>query len=156
MRDHREGGGLVPYDLSVDGELQAPRAGLHPDLLRPGEEDSFFVQVVRVGQNRGGELEYLQYSDVFYDHEIQEPILRVGPRGREPTASGVTAVADRQADRAMLALVAIQRQRDLLCLVLPGYLERGPQIGQFPPLFFISASAAPETSGWLGPTARCG
>src|SRR5215211_4190031 len=26
--------GLVPYDLSVDGELQAPRACLNPDLLR--------------------------------------------------------------------------------------------------------------------------
>ncbi len=39
----------------------------------------FFAQVVRVGQNRGGELEYLQYSDVFYDYEVKEPILGVGP-----------------------------------------------------------------------------
>jgi hypothetical protein len=68
----------------------------------------FFAQVVRVGQNRGGELEYLQYSDVFYDHEVKEPILGVGPRCREPTASGVTALADRQADRAKFSLGAVQ------------------------------------------------
>jgi hypothetical protein len=41
-RYHRENNGLVPYDLSVNGELQAPRAGLDPNLLRPGEEDSAF------------------------------------------------------------------------------------------------------------------
>ena len=111
---------------SPSSELQAPRARLHPDLLARKKTPS---QVVRVGQDRGGELEHLQYSDVFYDHEIQEPILGDGPRGREPAATGVTAVADRQADRAKFALVAIQRQRDLLCLVLPGYLERGPQMG---------------------------
>ncbi len=78
LRDHREHGGLVPYDLSVNGELQAPRAGLDSDLLRPGKEDPFFVQVVRVGQDRGGELEYLLHSDIFYDHEVQESVLRVG------------------------------------------------------------------------------
>jgi hypothetical protein len=49
LRNHREHGGFVPYDLSVDGELQAPRTGLDPYLLGPGEEDPFFVQVVRVG-----------------------------------------------------------------------------------------------------------
>ena len=73
LRDHREHGGFIPYDLPVDGELKAPRARLHPDLLRAGEEDPFFVQVVRVGQDRGGELEYLPYSEVFYDHEVKEP-----------------------------------------------------------------------------------
>ena len=68
----------------------------------------FFAQVVRVCQNRGGEFEYLQYSDAFYDHEVKEPILGVGPRCRQPTASGVTALADRQADRAKFALGAVQ------------------------------------------------
>ena len=43
LRHHREDGGLIPYDLSVDGELQAPRACLNLDLFRPGEEDPFFV-----------------------------------------------------------------------------------------------------------------
>ena len=41
LRHHRKDGGLGPYDLSVDGELQAPRARLHPDLLRSGEENPF-------------------------------------------------------------------------------------------------------------------
>src|SRR5215211_8889844 len=109
LRHHREDGGLIPYDLSVDGELQAPRARLDPDLLRPGEEDPFFVQVVRVGQNRGSELEYLLHPDVFYDHEVQEPIFGVGLGGREPTAACVAAVTDRQVDRAKFALLAIHR-----------------------------------------------
>src|SRR5829696_2354207 len=95
LRYHREDGGLIPYDLSVDGELQAPRARLDPDLLRPGKEDPFFVEVVRSSKNRGGELEHLLHPDVFYDHEVQEPVLGVGPRRREPTATGVAAVADR-------------------------------------------------------------
>src|SRR5215208_4885415 len=95
LRYHREDGGLIPYDLSVDGELQAPRARLDPDLLRPGKEDPFFVQVVRSSKNRGGELEHLLHRDVFYDHEVKEPVLGVGPRRREPTATGVAAVADR-------------------------------------------------------------
>jgi len=42
-RYRRENCRLVPYDLSVNGELQTPRAGLDPDLLRPGEEDPFLV-----------------------------------------------------------------------------------------------------------------
>jgi hypothetical protein len=42
-RYHRENNRLVPYDLSVDGELQASRADLDSNLLRPGEEDPFFV-----------------------------------------------------------------------------------------------------------------
>lgn len=42
-RYRRENGGVVPYDLSVNGELQATRACLDPDLLRPGEEDPFFI-----------------------------------------------------------------------------------------------------------------
>jgi hypothetical protein len=45
LRYHREDGGLIPYDLSVDGELQAPRARLDPDFLRAGKEDPCFVQV---------------------------------------------------------------------------------------------------------------
>ena len=69
LRYHREDGGLIPYDLSVDGELQAPRARLDPDFLRAGKEDPYFVQVVRSSKNRGGELEHLLHPDVFYDHE---------------------------------------------------------------------------------------
>jgi hypothetical protein len=81
--------------------------GLDSDLPRPGEEDSFLVQVVRSSQNRGGELEHLLHSDVFYDHEVKEPVLGVGPRRREPTTAGVAAVADRQVGRAKLVLRTI-------------------------------------------------
>src|SRR5215211_6968226 len=105
LRYHREYGGLIPYDLSVDGELQAPRARLDSDLLRAGKEDPFFVQVVRSSQNRGGELKHLLHPDVFYNHEVKEPVLGVGPRRCEPTATGVAAVADRQVNRAKFALV---------------------------------------------------
>src|SRR5215218_2560569 len=107
--------------------------GLDPDFLRAGEEDPFFVQVVRSSKNRGGELEHLLHPDVFYDHEVKEPVLRVGPGRREPTATSVAAVADRQVDRAKFALRTVQRQRDLLRLVLSGHLERSPMITQLPP-----------------------
>src|SRR5215217_9286358 len=83
--------------------------GLDPDFLRAGEEDPCFVQVVRSSKNRGGELEHLLHPDVFYDHEVKEPVLGVGPRRREPTATGVAAVADRQVDRAKFALRTVQR-----------------------------------------------
>src|SRR5215216_3314279 len=83
--------------------------GLDPDFLRAGKDDPCFVQVVRSSKNRGGELEHLLHPDVFYDHEVKEPVLGVGPRRREPTATGVAAVADRQVDRAKFALRTVQR-----------------------------------------------
>jgi hypothetical protein len=38
--------------------------------------------VVRVGHDRGGELEYWRYSHLFYNHEVEEPILGIGPGDR--------------------------------------------------------------------------
>src|SRR5215212_9240683 len=128
LRDHRKLGGIVPYDLPVNCEFQASGGSLDLDYFRPSEEDSFYVQVVRVGQNRGGELEHLPRPDVFYDHEVQEPVLGIGSRGCEPAAAGVAAVAYRQIDRANVVLRTVQRQRDLLCAVTSRYLERGTQV----------------------------
>ncbi len=81
LGDHRNTAGSSPMTSpsTVNSRLPgfASTRIFHPGLLRPGEGDPFFVQVVRVGQDRGGELEYLQYSHVFYNHGVEEPILGI-------------------------------------------------------------------------------